>query len=148
MDLPYAFSAHTGTQGPAILLVDNEPGMLEVCAEALERGLPGGMRLEAVSHPGQALGLLRERGPFDLLITNLQMPGMSGLTLMQEARALVPDLPVMIVTGYPRAETAERARALGAVDYLSKPFDLEGFVERVRGALGVGGAATGEADGL
>jgi DNA-binding NtrC family response regulator len=70
----------------------------------------------------QALELLRQ-GPVDVLVTDKNMPGLSGLELAAQARKQWPGLRVMLMTGYPSVETARQALELGARDYLLKPFD-------------------------
>jgi DNA-binding NtrC family response regulator len=116
-----------------ILLVDDELGMLEVYAETLQRGLQA-VRLVALSDPRTAASTLRE-GHFDLMVTNVHMPGMNGMRLLRLAKECSPDMPVVVVTGYPMRETAEEARALGAAGYVTKPFDPEDFLSRIRGVL-------------
>ncbi len=64
-------------------------------------------------------------GGFDLLVTDLRMPAPDGLDLLRVAHATDPDLPVIILTGYPSLETAVSALKMGAADYLAKPVNLE-----------------------
>lgn len=117
-----------------ILLVDDEQGMLEVYAETLQRGLQN-VRLVAMSDPRMAATALGERH-FDLLVTNVHMPGMNGMRLLRLATECSPGMPVVVVTGYPMRETADEARALGAADYVTKPFDPDELLSRIRGVLG------------
>ncbi len=121
-------------QALEILLVDDEQGMLEVYSETLHRGLQNA-RLVAMNDPRKAASALRE-GHFDLLLTNVQMPGLNGMRLLRLAKECCPDMPVVVVTGYPMRETAEEARALGAAEYVTKPFDPDDLLSRVRAVLG------------
>lgn len=117
---------------PHILLVDNETGMLEVIREALERSGP--VRVTSEQVPRRAAARLREE-PFALLVTNLQMPGLSGTQLLRLAREVAPAMPVLVVTGYPMPDTERRCRELGAAGYLTKPFLPEALVAEVRRLL-------------
>ncbi|PCJ59637.1 MAG: hypothetical protein COA73_08825, partial [Candidatus Hydrogenedentota bacterium] len=69
-----------------------------------------------------ALDLLREHS-FDVLLTDMRMPGMDGLTLLQEAKRLRPEMEVVVMTAHASVDTAIAAMKEGAIDYLSKPFD-------------------------
>ena len=62
--------------------------------------------------------------PYDLLIVDLKMPGMDGLTVVREAKRLKADLPVIIITGYSTEAAAIEALNLGVTSYLTKPFKL------------------------
>jgi len=72
---------------------------------------------------------------YDLVVTDLMMPGMSGLELLGHLRAERPELPVVMITGYPTIKTALTALRLGAVDYLAKPFTRQELLGPVRRAL-------------
>jgi CheY-like chemotaxis protein len=75
--------------------------------------------------------------PYDLLITDLKMPGVDGLSVIREARRLKTDLPVVIITGYSTEASAIEAVNLGVSGYLTKPF-------RVPRVLAVAAKALGE----
>src|SRR5205814_3744313 len=62
---------------------------------------------------------------FDLLITDLKMPKMTGIELLAEAKKLKPDMPVVVMTAFATVSTAVEAMKLGAYDYIQKPFDGE-----------------------
>jgi len=71
--------------------------------------------------------------PYDLIITDLMMPGISGLDLLKTLRAAHPEVNIIMITGYPTIKTAVESVKLGAFDYLPKPFtpaDLRGLVAR------------------
>jgi YesN/AraC family two-component response regulator len=83
------------------------------------------------------MGLERLRlASYDLLIADLRMPGMDGLTLIREARRLQPSLRVIIITGYSSESTAIEAVNLGVVGYLVKPFRVPQVLSAVARALG------------
>ena len=135
MEAPLRWTVETSPDGPRILLVEDEIGMLEVLADTIA-GQIGGVRIRAESRALWAAGLLEE-GSFDLLVVDHRMPGMNGMQLIKMARRLAPDMPVVLVTGYATAESAERARELGVSAYLRKPFQPEELLEAVRRALRV-----------
>lgn len=83
----------------------------------------------------EALESLRA-GPFDLIVTDKNLPDMSGLELAAEARRLNPDSRVILMTGYPSLVTAQQALELGVMDYLLKPFDeIKEVRAKIRSAL-------------
>jgi DNA-binding NtrC family response regulator len=76
--------------------------------------------------------LLRlDRDRFDLLVTDIKMPGMSGLELLEEVRRLHPGVEVVVVTGYGSISSAVEAMRKGALDYITKPFDLDDLSLRI-----------------
>jgi DNA-binding NtrC family response regulator len=80
-----------------------------------------GYAAEAAADGEQALERLR-RTAYDILIIDLRLPGVDGLTVLQEAIALYPELVVIVITGFASVESAVKAIKLGAADYLTKPF--------------------------
>jgi two-component system response regulator HydG len=105
----------------AILVVDDE----ETNRVALGRLLRGeGYTVDLAASADEALARIAQKAP-DVLITDLRMPGMDGLELLERARELYPDLIVLLVTAYADAETGVRAMQAGAEDYLTKPLRVE-----------------------
>jgi DNA-binding NtrC family response regulator len=76
------------------------------------------------------------RSPYDLLITDLKMPAMDGITLIREAKRIQPDLPVVIITGYSTEASAIEAVNLGVTGYLTKPFRVPRVLAAAAKALG------------
>ena len=117
---------------PRVLVVDDEASIRELLTRTLALTE---YDVEAVAD-GQA-GLERLRlAPYDLLIADLRMPGMDGLTLIREARRLQPSLPIIIITGYSTESSAIEAVNLGVVGYLVKPFRVPQVLAAVARALG------------
>jgi len=114
-----------------VVIVDDEPDMLENCARILGRV---GYQCLTTTEPGKALALLEEERP-DLLITDLKMPGMDGMTLLKRARELDPTLPVIVITAFATIESAVAAVKEGATDYLPKNFSVEHLRVSVERAL-------------
>ena len=104
-----------------ILIADDEDGLRWV----LEKGFRGaGYQVTAVKD-GTAALREAEAQPFDLILLDVRMPGMDGLTLLGHVRAKRPDAQVVIMTAHGTVETAIQAMQKGAYDYLAKPFDLD-----------------------
>jgi two-component system, NtrC family, response regulator HydG len=102
-----------------ILIVDDQDMMRDSLAATLVRE---GHEVVA-AYDGQAgLNKLNER-KFDLMITDLKMPKMTGIELLGEAKKLRPEMPVVLMTAFATVQTAVEAMKLGAYDYIQKPFD-------------------------
>jgi DNA-binding NtrC family response regulator len=102
-----------------ILVVDDEPGMLEVCDDIL--GEIACARVETEGSAERAAQRLAEES-WDLLVADLRMPGLNGLDLLRLGREHDPELQVLILTAFPSVDTAIESMKLGAADYLTKPF--------------------------
>jgi two-component system nitrogen regulation response regulator GlnG len=104
-----------------ILIADDEDSLRWV----LEKGFRGaGYQVTAVKDGTAALREV-ESGPFDLILLDIRMPGIDGLSLLKQVRAGRPDAQVVIMTAHGTMETAVAAMQDGAYDYLAKPFDLD-----------------------
>ena len=123
----------TQTQPHAhVLVVDDERDVVSYCERALARS---GYTVSSAYDPYEALRLL-ESTRVDLLITDLRMPGMSGLELLTAARAHQPDLDAVVITGYADTiEVALRALRSGARDLVAKPFTIPELSQAVSHAL-------------
>jgi len=109
------------------LIVDDEQNMRVALFEVLSRN---GHEV-AVAESGQmALEMIARQLP-ELVITDIKMPGMDGLELLRQLKALRPELPVVIMTGFATVDTAVEAMKQGAFDYLLKPFPVEVIEETV-----------------
>jgi len=116
-----------------ILLVDDDGSVLEVARQILE-SLE--YEVEACSTPARALEVLGDGArPLSLLLTDLSMPGMDGLTLAREARRLRPALPIVFCTGFGDARAERVARELGAAAFIRKPIDFDQYAKTIRAAI-------------
>ncbi len=104
-----------------ILLVDDEQNTREALSIALGRE---GYNIIPASNGGEGMKLL-EKEPVDLIITDLMMPGVSGMDLLDFARKHRPEVMVIMMTGYASVETAITAMKNGAFDYITKPIKLD-----------------------
>ncbi len=103
-----------------ILVVDDQEMMRDSLAATLARE---GHEVVAAGDGPAAVQRLTSGARFDLLITDLKMPRMTGIELLAEAKKLRPDLPVVLMTAFATVTTAVEAMKLGAYDYIQKPFD-------------------------
>ena len=112
-----------------ILVVDDE----EIVRESLCSWLKeDGYQAEAVEDGFKALDIIKKK-PWNVLFVDLKMPGMDGLEVMRKAKALQPELPIIIITAYATVNTAVEAMKEGAYDYLVKPFNPEEISLIIRG---------------
>ena len=114
-----------------ILVIDDEPRILGFLARGLEAE---GFAVDVADTGPDALRCVRGNA-YDLVLLDLLLPGVDGLTVLQELHRDCPDLPVMIVSARSDLPTKLRGFGLGASDYLSKPFSFEELVARVRVAV-------------
>src|SRR3989441_3125445 len=117
---------------PATLLVaDDDPGLRESLERTLTRE---GYRVVLASDGRAALERVQARG-VDLIVTDLRMPGLTGLELLRAAKAIRPDVDVILLTAFGTVEEAVKAMKDGAYDFLTKPFRREQLLKLVDKAL-------------
>ena len=116
-----------------IALLDDEARLVEILAMVLRRE---GYEVHGFTDPGAALEALEAR-EFDLLVTDLKMPGQDGLEVLRRARKHAPELPVILITAHATVPTAVAALREGAFDYVQKPFDNDELRALVKRALEV-----------
>lgn len=114
-----------------ILFVDDEPKVREVVVETLEQLH---LKVSCFASAEDCLEHLDSQR-CDLLITDMKMPGMSGIELLKEVKSFAPWLPVLLVTGYGDIPTAVAAMKAGAVDFIEKPLDMETLLRKVKSLL-------------
>jgi CheY-like chemotaxis protein len=115
-----------------ILIVDDEQFVRDLLEKVLKRR---GHDVVAAGDADQALVAL-EQAHFDLLLTDVVMPGMDGFDLLRRVKSAYPEIKVIVLTGYARKQSISDFLLYGADDYLSKPFqvhELVAAVERVTG---------------
>ena len=105
---------------PTILIVDDEKNTREGLARALQRQYDVRLAENGI----RALDLLSE-GPVDVMLSDIRMPGMDGMTLLQRALVRTPQPVCILLTAYGTIETAVEAMKHGAYDYLTKPVNLD-----------------------
>ena len=117
---------------PRVLVVDDEATIRDLLSKTLALAE---YDVDIAPDGRTALDRLRMI-PYDLLITDLKMPGVDGLTVIREARRLKADLPVIIITGYSNEASAIEAVNLGVSGYLTKPFRVPRVLAAAAKALG------------
>jgi two-component system nitrogen regulation response regulator GlnG len=113
-----------------VWVVDDDASIRWVLERALRQG---GMNTTAFDEADSVLAALRREEP-DVLVTDIRMPGRSGLDLLEEIRSKRPRLPVIVMTAHSDLESAVAAYQGGAFEYLPKPFDIDQAIELVRRA--------------
>ena len=91
-------------------------------------------KVEAVWNGQDALREM-ERASFDLVLLDLRMPGMDGMSVLRMIKQRWPESEVVVITGYPSVETAKEAIRLGAYDYLAKPVNPDDIIKVASGAI-------------
>jgi DNA-binding NtrC family response regulator len=117
-----------------ILVVDDEPQMLIAVNETLRRK---GYAVTAAASGVEALCRMKEKS-FQLVITDMRMPEVSGIDLLRRVRTVTPHTPVILLTAYGTVENAVEAMKQGAFDYLLKPFSSDSLEQVVKRALASG----------
>lgn len=114
-----------------LLLVDDETEFLDTLVDRLDlRDLSTG-----VAHNGQeALSAVETEEP-DVIVLDVKMPGMDGIEVLQRIKKAYPHVEVIILTGHGSEQDEQRARELGAFDYLRKPADLQTLLGKIRNAF-------------
>ncbi|HVI96604.1 MAG TPA: response regulator, partial [Anaeromyxobacter sp.] len=101
-----------------VLVADDKENMLKLFAKILADGYA----VETAEDGARALSLVATR-PYDVVVTDIRMPGADGFELLAAVKARAPTTEVVLMTGYAAVPDAVRAMKLGAFDYLEKPFD-------------------------
>ncbi len=114
-----------------ILLIDNEEGLCRMMEAVL---LDAGYKVKSYTRSFQAVEDFAP-GEWDLVITDIKMPGMDGLEVLQRIKALQPQIPVIMITAFATVEMSIQALRKGAYDMLTKPFEPEELLYRVKNAL-------------
>ena len=117
-----------------VLVVDDEASIRDLLSKTLAIKE---YEVDTAADGATALERMRTTSPgYDLLIADLKMPGMDGLTLIRQAKKLKADLPVIIITGFSTESTAIDALNLGVSGYLTKPFRIPQVLDAAAKALG------------
>lgn len=132
-------SAQTGRAAPArILVVDDEESIRDLCARVLARA-----GYAVVTAPSGEDAVVRlSQDSFDLLISDIRMPGISGLEVLERAKATFPQIRVVLITGFGTPQMLTRAQQSGADRILTKPFNPIELLAAVRESLPRGDGET------
>lgn len=114
-----------------LLIVDDELGMRQFLTHLFQRE---GHSVRAAGNGREAMSLLQAE-PADLIVSDVRMPDMNGIELLESARAFLPNIEVVLMTAFANVDTARKAFLLGAYDFVQKPFDNDLLKETVARAL-------------
>jgi two-component system, response regulator, stage 0 sporulation protein F len=119
--------------GFSILIVDDEPDIADLFRQRFRREVRQGHYVLHFAASGEeGLRRVAELGPeLIVILSDINMPGMDGLTLLQEIKQRKPELPVVMVTAYGDDERMRKAEQLGAAAFLLKPIDFERLKDRL-----------------
>jgi DNA-binding NtrC family response regulator len=113
-----------------VLMIEDEATLANALKRVLESG---GFDVTIVNDPAKGLAAGRD-GDYQVVVTDLKMPGLSGMEIIKSLHEAKPQLPVILLTGYHTTEAAIEAMKLGAYDYVTKPPQGEDFLELVKQA--------------
>ena len=115
-----------------VLVVDDEQKMCEFLELVLSQD---GHQVLAATSGEQAFDVIKSNPDLDVIVTDLMMPKITGMEVLEEAKRMLPDTPVIMITGYSTVENAVQAMKAGAFDYLPKPFKVDEVKLVVKKAL-------------
>lgn len=115
-----------------ILAVDDEPDMLKLLSMIIREKTP--YEVATTNNPLEALELVKQGG-FALVITDLKMPGLDGIEILEGVKKIDEDIPVIILTAYGAIESANEAIHKGAFDFITKPFKKEQILYTIEKAF-------------
>ena len=116
-----------------ILIVDDDPALLEALPENI-RNRMGDIEVDTADSGGRALTLIAEVD-YDAIVTDIKMPELDGLSLLEKARQLRPDTPTLLITGHGERDLAVRALRGGAYDFIEKPIERDHFIASLGRAI-------------
>jgi DNA-binding NtrC family response regulator len=120
---------------PTVLLIDDEPIVGQRLKGTLEKL---GCEVDVFQDPVKALDRIREKG-FDIIVTDVMMPDVNGIQILEAAKAVNTDAKVIVITGFATSDLARECMEKGAFDMIAKPFkpsDLRSLVVRAAATLG------------
>jgi len=133
--LPACINGGEGEMTVSILTVDDEADIAELFRQHFRREVRQGLyALHFADSAEEALQMLADgiRPQLIVILSDINMPGMDGLSLLREVKKSRPEMPVMMVTAYGDDERRRRARELGAAEFLTKPVDFDLLKEQLR----------------
>jgi DNA-binding NtrC family response regulator len=127
------------TVPPTLLVVEDDQAMRQMCMQLFERR---GFRTEGVASSAEALSRVKDsdKAPINLVLSDVRLgrdKSENGIELLRELKALRPELPVLLMTGYATVQDAVEAMKIGAADYVTKPFERAELIGKVESQLKV-----------
>lgn len=127
----YSQSSSSMNETQKVWIVDDDKSIRWVLEKALQKT---DVDIKSFSNPDDVLKMMRNEEP-DVILSDIRMPGMDGITLLEQIKQQSPDIPVIIMTAYSDLDRAVSAFQGGAYEYLSKPFDVDEVVSLVKRAI-------------
>ena len=125
-----------------VMVIDDE----QIVLDSIKRILaPEGFEVETFQESTTGLEEALDKG-CSILLTDIRMPGFSGMHILREIKKRAPEIPVILITGYSTVENAVQAMKIGAADYIEKPFDPDVLLAKVNEALSKSGPPEPGAD--
>src|SRR5205807_7918760 len=118
---------------PQILLVDDDAALLQALPQALSLRV-NNLQVDTCDSAFEALEQIQDHD-YDAIVSDIKMPGMDGLALLEKIQELRPDTPTLLITGHGEHNLAIRALRGGAYDYIQKPIDRDDFVASLHRAI-------------
>lgn len=125
-------------RGGPVLIVDDEP----IVREAIKDWLVDAGYEVAIAESGEEALEIIARRDFGVMVVDLRLPGMTGLKVLKEVKAIKPSIKSIVITAYPTPATAAEAERLGAVNYLVKPVAPDELENLIKEALAKAGKET------
>src|SRR5579883_1029061 len=120
-------------QEPYILIVDDDTALLQALPQALRLRVKG-IQIDTSDSAPKAFSLI-EQNDYDAIVSDIKMPGMDGLALLAQIKALRPETPTLLITGHGEHNLAIQALRGGAYDFIQKPIDRDYFVAALQRAV-------------
>jgi DNA-binding NtrC family response regulator len=115
-----------------ILLVDDEVGFVDVLSRRMAKR---DIHVTKALNGTEAIQALRKED-FDVAVLDLKMEDMDGIEVLKIFKKMVPEMPVIMLTGHGSERSAKEGIEYGAFDYLTKPYNLEGLIKKIKEAIG------------
>lgn len=115
-----------------ILIVDDEPDLAPLVLQRMRRQIRSGEYSFLFAHNGvEALEVLKQNQDIDIVISDINMPQMDGLTLLEQIRKIEPNIRAIIVSAYGDMKNIRAAMRRGAIDFITKPIDFDDLEETI-----------------
>lgn len=131
VEVPRPPATEPAPEGAHVLIIDDEKAIRDIYKDLL---VSYGYQVSTAANARDGLNKVRET-PFDAILLDIMMPGMSGLDAMESLKGLAPEVPVIIITANPTSQNAITALRRGAFDFIVKGFKVEAMVYSVRRAV-------------
>ncbi len=118
-----------------LLLVDDEVGFVDVLSKRISRR---GIDVTTAASGSEAIQTLR-RQDFDVAVLDLKMEDMDGIEVLKIFKKMDPNMPVIMLTGHGSEHSASQGKKFGAYDYLTKPYELDDLIQKIKEAIRQGG---------